>query len=57
MVTDHGNKGLPNVALHKWTRGNKASKDDLKRDASALDFGETLKTIMAEKGEALAYMI
>jgi hypothetical protein len=52
-AVDLNDEGPPNDALHKRPKGNKASKADLKRDVSALAFGETLKNLMAEK-EALA---
>jgi hypothetical protein len=44
------NKG----ALPSWPRGQKGTKADLKRDASALALSETLKRFMVEKEDALA---
>jgi hypothetical protein len=43
-----------NVALHNRPRDIKSSKANIKCDASALAFGETLKGSMAEKEEELA---
>jgi hypothetical protein len=40
-------------SLPSWPRGHKATKTDLKRDASALALIETLKTMMVEKEEAI----
>jgi hypothetical protein len=54
MVINLEEKGPTNGVIPKRPRGHKSSKADLKRDAFALSFGETLKGLMAEKKEALA---
>jgi hypothetical protein len=51
-VIDLEDEGPPSDALHK--RGNEASEAVLKRYASALAFGVTLKGLMAKKEDALA---
>jgi hypothetical protein len=51
-VTLDGEEEAPgNKALPSRSRGHKATKSDLKRDAYVLAFSETLKVMMAEKEE------
>jgi hypothetical protein len=54
VVIDLEEEGSTNGALPKLPRGHKTSMADLKRDASTLFFGETLKGLMAEKEDAVA---
>jgi hypothetical protein len=53
-VIDVEEEGPTKGALPSRPRGHKATKADLKPDASALALSKTLKAMMAEKEEALA---
>jgi hypothetical protein len=50
-IIDVEEEGPTNGALPSRSRGHKATKSDLKRDAYVLAFSETLKVMMAEKEE------
>jgi hypothetical protein len=54
LVIDLEEEGPNNGALPSLLRDHKATKADLRQDASALAISETLKGLMAMKEEALA---